>query len=375
MAVQIRVVQSKKDLKTFVKFPFSLYCGNQNWVPPLIREEMELFDEKKNPAYADAEARLFLAEKEGRPVGRVAAILSHAANRKYGTRNLRFGWFESIEDDEVASALFGAVRNWGREKGLETMTGPHGFCDLDQEGLLVEGFDQMATIAVYYNPPYYERLFEQNGLHKEIDYIEFKTFVPHDTGIPEKLLRLSERVRERSRLRVVRFSSRKEVMRRSREIFSLLDESFEEIYGSVPLSEKQIEYYIKKYFTFVDKDLLGAVENEEGEIVGFMIALPSMSRAFQKAGGRLLPLGWFYILQALRRSKVLDFYLAGIKKCYRGQGVDLLMVIEITKAALAKGYEYAESNPELETNTKIHAQWKYFNPSQHKRRRIFRGNV
>jgi len=199
--------------------------------------------------------------------------------------------------------------------------------------------------------------------------------VPHETGIPEKLLRLAERVRERSKLKLVRFASRREALARSREIFEVLDESFDEIYGSVPLSEKQIEYYVKKYFTFVDKDLLAAVENEDGRIVGFMITLPSMSRAFQKARGRLLPLGWLYLLRALRASRVLDFYLAGIKKDYRGLGVDLLMVIEITGTALKKGYEYAESNPELETNTKIHAQWKYFNPIQHKKRRIYRGKV
>jgi hypothetical protein len=265
------------------------------------------------------------------------------------------------------------VEGWARELNLETVTGPHGFCDLDPQGMLVEGFDQEPTIAGYYNFPYYRKLVEGQGFEKEIDYVEFRTQVPDDmSAFPEKLLRLAERILERGGFRLLKYSRKKDILGRARELFHLLDEAFEEIYGAVPLTEKQVNYFIKKYFSFVDKDLLQMVVNEKDEMIGFMLAMPSLSRAFQKANGRLFPLGWWQLLRALKKNDVLDFYLAGILKKYRGQGVDLLMVVEMARGAVSKGFRFTESNQELETNTKIQAQWKYFNPVQHKRKRIFK---
>jgi hypothetical protein len=192
------------------------------------------------------------------------------------------------------------------------------------------------------------------------------------SAFPEKLLRLADRIQERGGLRLLKFNNKKEILGRAEELFHLLDEAFEEIYGAVPLTEKQVHYFIKKYFSYVDKDLIQAVVNEKDEMVGFMIAMPSFSLAFQKAKGSLLPLGWWHILRAMKKSDTLDFYLAGVRKAYRGQGVDLLMVVQMSRHAVAKGFRFTESNQELETNSKIQAQWKYFNPVQHKRKRIFK---
>jgi GNAT superfamily N-acetyltransferase len=372
MSVEIRLVETKKELKTFIKVPFEIYKGDPYWVPPLMMDELDTFTPSKNPAFEHAEARLFLAYKDGKAVGRIIGILSHAANDKYNTKNLRFGWFDTINDYEVARTLLLAVENWGKELGMETLTGPHGFSDLDPEGMLVEGFDQLPTISVYYNFPYYPEFVEKYGFEKEIDYLEFRSVAPHETGIPPKLLRLGERIKERSGVKLHKFKNKPELKKRTVDLFHLLNDAFEEIYGSVPLSEKQIKYYVKKYFSFVDKDLIQLAVDEKDEAIGFMIAMPSLSKGFQKAKGRLFPFGWFHILRALKNYEVLDFYLAGIKKSYRGQGVDLLMVLEVVQVALKKGVKYAESNPELETNKKIHAQWKYFNPTQHKRRRIYK---
>jgi len=373
MSIAVKEVLDKIALKTFVKLPFAMYKDNPMWVPQLIRDDMEIFDKEKNPAFEYCESRLFMAYKDGRPVGRIAAINNRAANEKYGTKNLRFSWFDSIHDPEVAAALFQVVEGWARELGMETLTGPHGFCDLDPQGMLVEGFDQLPTIAGFYNFPYYQKLVEDLGFVKEIDYVEFRAQVPKDmSAFPEKLRRLADRILERGGLRLIKFERKKDTLVRAEELFRLLDEAFDEIYGSVPLTERQIQYYIKKYFSFVDKDLIQAVVNEKGEMIGFMIAMPSLSLAFQKANGRLFPLGWWHLLRAFKNNDVLDFYLAGIKKSYRGMGVDLLMVVNITRAAVAKGFRFTESNQELETNNKIQAQWKYFNPIQHKRKRIFK---
>ncbi|MBN2400138.1 MAG: hypothetical protein JXI33_07335 [Candidatus Aminicenantes bacterium] len=372
MSITVKEVLNKKDLKTFVKIPFPMYKDNPYWVPQLIKDEMEIFDRAKNPAFENADARLFLAFKDGKAVGRIAAINSRVANQKYHSKNLRFGWFDAPDDPDVAAALFKVVEDWAKELGMETLTGPHGFCDLDPQGMLVEGFDQLATIAGYYNFPYYQTLVEGQGFIKEIDYVEFRCQVPPMSAFPEKLLRLAERIKERGGLRVLKFSNKKEILGRAEEFFHLLDEAFEEIYGAVPLTEKQIHYFIKKYFSYVDKDLFQAVVNEKDEMVGFMLSMPNFSKAFQKANGRLLPLGWWHIMRALKKSDILDFYLAGIKKSYRGLGVDLLMVVQIAYAANAKGIRFTESNQELENNSKIQAQWKYFNPVQHKRKRIFK---
>jgi hypothetical protein len=373
MSIEIKEVRDKKDLKAFVKLPFSLYKENPMWIPQLIRDDMEIFDKAKNPAFEYSDSRLFLAYKDGKPAGRIAAIHNRAANEKYQTKNLRFGWIDYVDDAEVVAALFAAAEGWARDLGLETLTGPHGFCDLDPQGMLVEGFDQLPTIAGYYNYPYYQKLIEDLGYAKEIDYVEFRAQVPKDmSAFPEKLVRLADRILERGNLRLLKFAKKKDILGRAVELFHLLDEAFDEIYGSVPLTERQIHYYVKKYFSFVDKDLIQAVVNDKDEMIGFMIAMPSLSNAFRKANGRLLPLGWWHLLRAFKNTEVLDFYLAGIKKQYRGMGVDLLMVVNIARAAVAKGFRFTESNQELETNNKIQAQWKYFNPVQHKRKRIFK---
>lgn len=372
MTIEIKEVKSKSDLKRFVKVPFSIFKGNPMWIPPLIREEMDVFNPQKNPAFENAAARLFIAYKNGIPAGRIAGIISFAANEKYQTKNIRFGWFDTIEDFDVTTALFKTVEDWGKEKNLETITGPHGFCDFDPEGMLIEGFDQLPTITVYYNYPYYPQFLEKYGFTKDIDYVEFKSFPPYEEGINPKLLRLAERITERTGIRVARFNSKKEILDRADEILRLLDEEYKELYGTVPLTERQIHYYVKKYFPFVNKDLVKVALNKENEIVGFIITMPSLSRAFQKARGRLLPFGWFHILRALKKVNILDFYLAGVQKKLHGQGVDLLMVMEIVRSAMQKKIEFSESTPELETNKKVQAQWKYFNPIQHKVRRIFK---
>jgi hypothetical protein len=376
VSVSISVVESPSELKRFILFPHRLYRGNPYWVPPLINDERDTLSPGRNPAFDAAEARLFLARRQGIIVGRIAAIISHAANRKYGTRNLRFGWFDAVHSHEVATSLLDAAALWGRQRGMVTMTGPHGFTDLDPEGLLIEGFHERATIAVIYNKPYYPQLLERYGFEKEVDYVEFQGSVPVGTGLPDRMSALAEWSARRNHWHLVKISSRRELRRNyAQKLFDLLDESFEELYGTVPLTQKQKSYYIDKYLPFACPDLVKIVCNSEGEMIGFMVALPGLACAFQKARGRLFPLGFIHILRALRRFDSLEFMLAGVRKQCRGKGVDLLMALDMFRTAISRGIKVAESNPELESNVRIQSEWKIVPSRQHKRRRIYRKSI
>lgn len=345
-------------------------------MPPLVRDEMDALSPRRNPAFEQAEAALFLAKRNGRIVGRVAAILSHAANRKYGTRNLRFGWFDAINSSEVARSLFDAAALWGRERGMATMTGPHGFTDLDFEGMLIQGFHERATIASIYNHPYYPRLAERCGFEKDVDYVEYQAVVPFGSSLPERMVALAEWSAKRNRWHLVTCPNIAEMRKKyGQELFDLLDESFEELYGTVPLTQKQKDYYLGKYLPFARPELIKIVCGEDGKMAGFMIALPSLAAAFQKARGRLFPLGFLHILRALRKSDSIDFMLAGVRKPLRGRGIDILMSIDMFRTGLSLGVRTAESNPELETNLRIRSEWKIVESRQHKRRRIYRKSI
>jgi len=372
MAIDITVVKDRRDLKRFVTFPIRLLGGYPGYVPPLVSDDLSTFSPEKNPAFEKSEARLFLARRDGRIVGRIAAIHNKPANQKYGTKNLRFGWLDAEDDPAVFDALFAAVEGWGRELGMETLSGAHEFTDLDPEGILVEGFDELATIAEIWNPPYYPVHLERLGFVKEIDYIEFEARTPAG-GIPERMRRLAEFALKRNKFHLLRYRNAKALAKvRAKELFDLLDEAYAELYASSPLTDRQKMYYAKKYLPFINPDFVKVAVDEDDLMIGFLIAMPSLSRAMQKARGRLFPFGFVHLLWALKHVERLDFYLAGVKKEYRNKGVDLVMVVDVFRDALRHGVKVSESNPELETNRKIQAEWKFVETRQHKRRRIYR---
>jgi hypothetical protein len=376
LSTSITAVGSRSELKDFILFPHRLYRGNPYWVPPLICDERDTLSPGRNPAFEHAEARLFLARRHTTIVGRIAAIISHAANRKYASRNLRFGWFDAVHSNEVAKSLLDAAAAWGRERGMVTMTGPHGFTDLDPEGMLIEGFQERATISSIYNHPYYPLLMERCGFEKDVDYVEFQGSVPVGAGLPERMAALAEWSARRNRWRLARCSSIRELRRNyGQKLFDLLDESFEELYGTVPLTQRQKDYYIRKYLPFARPELIKIVCSPEEEMIGFMVALPSLAPSFQKARGRLFPLVFLHILRALRKFDSIDFMLAGVRKQSRGKGVDLLMSMDMFRTAISLGVRVAESNPELESNLRIQNEWRVVSSRQHKRRRIYRKSI
>ena len=367
--IEIKVVDSGRDMKRFVMLPYKLHKNDPNWIPQLISHERAQFDPAKNPAFDYCDSRFFLALRDGEVVGRVVAIINRKLVEKLESNTGRFGWFESIEDPAVAAALIGAVEEWLASMGMEKVSGPMGFTDNDQTGFLVEGFDELPPIAGSYNPPWYNDYLEALGYGKEVDYVEFRITVPD--RIPEKMERLVGLIRKRTTVRVFNESTPKALAKNwGHQVFDVLNESYAELYGTTLLGEKEIAYYIKTYLGQVDPEFIKLAADGD-RLVGFIIAMPNLSKAFQKAKGRLFPFGFLPILRAMKNSKVLDFYLAGIRPEYQGKGIDALMGFEMGKSALARGMKFAESNHELETNHKIQALWKLYDKRLHRRARVY----
>lgn len=377
MSVEIKKVTTKSDLKRFIRFNYEFYKNNSYSVPDLYDDMVNTFSPKKNAAFEFCEADYFLALRDGNIVGRVAAIINKRANETWKKQTVRFGWIDFIDDMEVSTALINTVKAWGKERGMTEIEGPLGFTDMDAEGMLVEGFDQLSTMATIYNYPYYPVHMEKLGLVKSSDWVEMKIYVPDQ--IPEKHLRISRIISQKYNLHVRKIKSKKEIRETgiAHEIFRLINESYAPLFGFSKMSERQIDQYVNMYVPVLDLRMVSIVENEQNEIVAVGISMASLSRALQKAKGKLLPFGWFYLLKALflKRPKVLDLLLVAVRPDYQGKGVNALLFTDLIPVYKQLGFEYAESNPELELNDKVQNQWQYFKTEQHKRRRCFKGNI
>jgi GNAT superfamily N-acetyltransferase len=374
MALEIAEVQSKRDMKKFMLFPMQLYAGSPYYVPPLIHEEIGVFS-PKNPVFENAEAKLFLARRDGRIVGRLAAIISHIANEKFNAKNMRFGWFDFIDDYAVAEALLKKAEDWGRTRGMRTITGPQGFNDFDKWGMLIEGYDTIPTFSSYYNHPYYVEFIERYGFVKEADAFEYRIKNLQTNPFSPRMIEMAERIRKRKGLSVLHFRNRKEMSARAGEIFDLLEEAYADLYGVVPLTPNQRAYYIEKYFPVLVPDLAKVVVNSENKIIGVVVAMPNLSTALRKANGRLFPFGIVHMLLAMRKPKLVDFVLAGVRKGYRGRGIDLIMGVELYTTLKKWGFEEGESNPELEANEAVRAEWQIIEHVQTRRRRIYKKDI
>lgn len=376
MSVEIKKVTCKKELRQFVKFNLELYKNCPYHVPSLTDEEMMTLDKQKNPAFEVCEAIFFLAYKNGKIAGRIAGIINRKSNETWQQKRVRFGFVDFIDDAEVADALFKAVEDWGKSKGMTEIHGPLGFTDLDHEGMLIDGFDQLGTIATIYNYPYYPKHLERMGYTKDQDWHEFKIFVPRE-GIPEKHQRIGEIVKKKYGLKIMKFKNAKSLMPYAQKVFQTLNEAYAPLYGFSRLTQKQIDYYINMYIPMLRYDLVTLIVREADDVVvGFGISLPNLSHAMQKAKGKFLPFGWFYLLKALKtKPKVVDLYLTGVLPEYQNKGVNALLFNDLIPIYNKLGVVYAESNPELETNNAVQAQWDYFKREHHKTRRAFIKNI
>ncbi|MDR0866840.1 MAG: hypothetical protein LBO74_18190 [Candidatus Symbiothrix sp.] len=371
MAVKIVEVKDKSTLKKFVEFNIKLYAGDPYHVPGLIEDELMTLRADKNPAFEFCESIYFLAYQDDKIVGRIAGIINHRANETWNQKYGRFSFVDFIDDEEVSTALFEAVEKWALAKGMNGMQGPLGFTDLDHEGLLVWGFDQLGTMATAYSYPYYKDHIEKLGYAKDQDWNEFKINIPE--AVPDKHRRISEIVLKKYGLKIKKFKRVKEIWPYAKRIFLLWNEAYKPLYGYSELSDKQIEYYIKMYIPMLRLELVTLVVREADDaVVGLSIALPSLSKALQRAKGRLMPFGWVYLLKALyTKNDIVDLYIMGVLPEYQNKGVNALIFYDLIPILERIGYQYAESNPELEINHKMQSQWVDFDVKHHKTRRAF----
>jgi GNAT superfamily N-acetyltransferase len=367
--VEITRVEDPRGLKRFIMFPFWLYRNNKYWVPPLLVDEFHTLSPEHNPAFEHCEAVYWLASIDGRIVGRIAGIINYKFQSIWGKKWARFGWIDFIDDYEVSAALLRTVEEWAASKGMEAVHGPMGFCGLDREGMLIKGFDELPTMITIYNYPYYPAHLERLGYVKDTDMVEYE--MTSDTPIPERVGRVAQMVLSRGGYRLLDAKSSKDLRAYADEALVLLNEAYGHLYGAVPLSEGQQKALVKQYFSYLSPDLAKILLDRDGRVAAFGIALPSLSRALQKARGRLFPLGFLHILRALKKSDCLDLCLIAVRPELQGKGLNAVVMYEIAKNALERGMKRAETNPEWEENDKVQSQWKFFNARQHKRRRVY----
>ncbi len=370
MAVQIRRVNTKRELKVFINFPFSVYKGNPYWVPPIVFDELFILSKDKNPSFEFSEAECWLAYRDGILVGRIAALINNRYIEKWGNKYGRFGWVEFIEDFEVAQALFNTAEEWLRSKGMVGVNGPMGFTDLDKEGLLIEGFDEMGTMPMIYNHSYYPEFIERLGYAKDVDWFEYEVKVPD--SIPEKVLRVQELVGKRTGLHMYEWKKTSELKNRfAKEIFALLDEAYAPLYGTTPLSERQVDSYINQYLGFADPRFTKIVVDADERLAAFGIVFPSLTEALQKSKGRIFPFGWVHFLKAMRRPKGIDLLLIAVVPKYKAMGAVAFLMTALIKSCLEVGVVSAETSGELETNYEVQSLWKSYEGRLHKKRRAY----
>lgn len=368
--IKVYEVKTKAELKKFINFSNELYKDNPNYVPPLFFDEIETLS-KKNPSFEYCKAQYWLAYKDGKIVGRIAGIISFKYIEKWKNKYARFGWVDFIDDKQVSKALIETVEQWAKDNGMEGIHGPLGFCDLDKEGLLVEGYDEMGSIITMYHYPYYKEHFEELGFIKDIDWLECDITLPKDK--PNKVLStIAERTLEKFDLRLLEIKRIKDALPYVDEMFELINTAYKNLYGVVPLTDKQKKTYTSQYISFANSDYISFVIDKNNKLAGFALVFPSLSKAVKKSNGRLLPFGFIRVLRAMKHNDTLDLYLTAVRPEYRKTGVSAICLEHLTRNAIRNGVTHAIGSPQLVTNHAIHSFWRFFDDVRiHRRRRCY----
>lgn len=371
--VKVVPVNNRRQLRQFARFNYVLYRNCPYSVPDLFSDIVDLMTPSTNAAFEFSDAQPFLAYRDGRIVGRVAAIINHKANKVWNTDTVRFGWIDFIDDIEVARALLNAVEEWGRERGMTRVEGPLGFTDFDPEGMLTEGFDRLGTQATIYNYPYYPEHMKSLGYSVGAKWVEWH--IPYNE-VPEKMVRISKAVMDRYELHLAEYGNdlKADIKKYAKDLFKLVNEAYAPLHGYSAFSDRQIDDYIKRYMSIIDYRFVSIVQDKNDQIVAVGMVMPSLSRALQKARGRMFPFGWWHLLKALKwkRSDIVDLLFLAVKPEYQNKGLNAVPFSVVLPTLAKMGFQQGESNPELETNVKMQSQWSYFNgPEIHKRRCTF----
>ena len=375
--IEIKKILDKKGLEKFIQFRYDLYRDDENDVPYLYSDEMFTLSKDKNASFDDCEADYFMAYQDGKPVGRVAAIINYKANERWNKNEVRFGWFDFVDDIEVSKALLQTVAEWGRERGMDSMIGPMGFADTDREGMLIEGFNEYSTAYANYNYPYYPRHMEQiGGFEKDNDWVQCQVKVPE--FVPEKFRKVAEMVGSRYNLKVHKLS-RKELMKEGygREVFQMLNICYGNLYGFASLGERKVDQLVDQYIRIADLNLVSIIvdANQNNKMVGFGITFPSLSKAQRKLkNGRLFPFGWIGMLDAIKwhHADTVDMLLIGVLPEYRGKGANALIFTDLIQQYIRYGFKWAEAMPQMETNEHMLGQWQYLETNYHRRLRSYK---
>lgn len=374
MSVTIKQVKTKGDLKKFIDFPNKMYKKVEPYVPFLFTDEMATFTPKKNPAYEFCETKLFLAYRDKKIVGRIAGLINHAANKKWGETAIRFTRFDFIDDFEVSSALFNEVVKWGKECGFNKIMGPMGFTDMDHEGMLIEGFDETNLSITFYNYPYYITHMEKLGLIKDVDWVEYQIKVGKQND--EKFKKLTDYLMTRNGFELVEYTDRKVLAKDAQEAFKVIDVAFSVLHGSVPLTDAVINKALADYIPLVNLKYICSIKDKEGKIAGFAVLVPSIAKALKKSNGRMLPFGMFRMLKALKgKNDTLEMFFVAVLPEYQSKGLPAIMMYQLTRMCVENGVKICETGPELEENEAVRSFWKNFDARQHRRRRCWKKEI
>ncbi len=371
--IELKEITTKKGLKQFVKFPFTLYKDCKYWVPPLTNDELETMDVSKNPVFKNAEASYFLAYKDGNVVGRIAVIINHIEIKELNKKKVRFGWLDMIDDIAVTKALLNKAYEIGKAHNLEYAEGPVGFSNMEKAGILTKGFEEMNTMITWYHYPYYAEHLKTLGFSKQATWVEYRLHNP--TEVTEKVQKFAGLIKKRYSLEVLRFTNKKEIIPFVNDMFGLLNKTYNSLQTFVPIQQYQIDHYKEKYFNFINPEYITCILDKNKKLIGFSIVMPSFSKALKKANGSLFPFGWYHLLQAQKKNDTAAFYLIGIDPEYQGKGVTALIFEEMRAIFEQKGIVQTETNPELEENVAVQQLWKAYSPIQHKERSTFRIDI
>ena len=369
--IVIKEAKTKAEYLAFVKFPYSLYKENPNWVPPLINDEIETIDPDLNPVYQNANASFFLAYQDEKIVGRIAAIVNWIEVKEIKKSKVRFGWFDVIDNIDVTKSLIDCVIKFGKDQNLESIEGPLGFSNLDKAGLLIKGYEEQNTMITLYNHPYYSEHLKKLGFNEAAKWVEYEIKIDDFESSPEKVKRFSKLIMERYNLTLLNFKNRKAIIPYVDQMFELLDKTYDKLQSYVPIQDYQIENYKKRFLKFVNPDFIKCIIDQQGKLICFSITMPSFTEALKKVNGKLTLFNSIHILKAMYFNKRASFYLIGVRPDYQNKGITAIIFNEMQKLFNKQNINIVETNPELEENTAIQKLWKNYEHRLHKRRATF----